>query len=98
MEDVSLLRLERVARNIIQTHLQMEQVEANLGNIYLAHGYNADNDLVGIWGYMDVARDMEFNEGTTLDEVRQALLNDAAGTIEMMAERGLLDGPGKGHT
>jgi hypothetical protein len=92
-----MVRLERIARNIIQTHLRMERVDANLGNIYLAHGYNAANNLAGVWGYMDVARDLEFNEGTSLDEVRQALLNDAAGTIEMMAERGLLDGPGKGH-
>jgi hypothetical protein len=61
VEDVSLVRLERIARNLVHSHLRLEQVEANLGNIYLAHGYNADNELVGIWGYMDVARNMEFN-------------------------------------
>ena len=96
MEAMSLTRLERIARDIVHSHLRMEQVEANNGTIYLAHGFDAENNIVGIWGYCDVARNLEFHDGTTVEEVRQAMLNDAAGTIEMMAERGLLDGPGKG--
>jgi len=92
MEDIAMIRLERIARNLIDSDLRMERVEDNNGNIYFAHGLDAKGTIVGVWGYCGIARDMEFAKDTSIEDVRQALINDAAGMIELMAERGLLDG------
>ncbi len=90
MEDISLARLERIARNIITDRLRMERVEGDFGIIYLAHGTNADGNIVGLWGYRDKARDIEFKEDTSLDDVRQVLINDASGLMELLDEKGLV--------
>ena len=91
MESLELMRLERIARNLITDRLRMEQVEGNHGTIYIAHGINAERTIVGVWGHRGIARDMEFKDDTSLDSVRQNLVNDAAEHIEMMVEKDLID-------
>jgi len=86
MEDVSLERFERIARNAIQKNLKMERVELNEGIVYFAHGLNAEGTLVGTWASdiisgRDVARIHEFEPDTSLDMVRQALVTDAVGKL-----------------
>lgn len=83
MDEISLEKLERIARNAIHQHLRLEKVEGELGIIYFAHGLNADGEIVGVWGYNDQARVLEFKKDTKLDTVRQALITDAAGFLEM---------------
>jgi len=92
VEDKELIKLERVARNLINSRLQLTVVEGDLGNIYLATGLNAERTLVGLWGHRGVARDIEFKDGTSIEDIRAALVTDATGMIELFHERGLLDG------
>lgn len=84
-------RLERVAKNMIHDRLRMEQVEGNHGIIYIAHGLNPEGKLVGIWGHRGIARDLEFKDDASLDDIRQILVDDAASHIADLVDGDLID-------
>ena len=87
-----LERLERMARLMPVEKIAMHSVESQEGVIYFAYGPDNHGIVHGIWGHRDIARTMEFKKDTGIDHVRQVLVNDAAGHIGQLIEKGLLSG------
>ena len=92
MEGVVLERLERMARNMPVEKLKMHSVESREGVIYFAYGPDPQGVIHGIWGHRDMGRTLEFKKDTSIEDVRQVLVNDAAGHIEQLIGKGLLSG------
>ncbi len=90
MEGVSLERLERMALNMPVEKLGMFSLEAEQGVIYFAYGMAPTGAIHGIWGHRDIGRTVEFKKGTSIKNVRQLLVNDAAGHIEQLIQKGLI--------
>lgn len=91
MDDQALILMERMTRDLIKTNLRMEKVEGKRGTIYLAHGLDADGDVTGIWGYRGFSKVWNYKPETSLDSVRQHLMDHATEIIEDMVDRDLLD-------
>ena len=94
MEGVSLQRLERMARNMPVKKLAMHSIEDRQGVIYFAYGEASNGAIHGIWGYRDIGRTVEFKKDTSIETVKQLLVNDAVGHIEQLIEKGLLSDGG----
>lgn len=94
MEPIELERLERMARNMPVEKIQMKRIEHDEDEIFFAYGSAPSGEIHGIWGYRGIARTMEFKKDTTVEDVRQALVNDAAGTIERWIDKGLINARG----
>ena len=90
MEGVILERLERMARNMPVKKLVMRSVENEHGVIYFAYGSDREGKIHGIWGHREIGRTVEFKKGTSIENVRQLLVNDAAGHIEQLIQKGVL--------
>ena len=90
MEGVILERLERMARNMPVENLAMHSVDSEQGVIYFAYGPDVQGKIHGIWGHCEIGRTLEFKKDTPVETVRQLLVNDAAGHIEQMIQKGLL--------
>ena len=90
MEALELARLERVVRNMITSRLKMEKLDGKHGEIYLAHGLNAEGTIVGIWGSRGMAHTYEFEPDSQPGAVRQALVNHASGVIAEFVDRDML--------
>ena len=91
MEALELERLERVARNMIASHLKMEKLDGKHGEIYLAHGLNAEGTIIGIWGSRGMAHTYEFEKDSAPKAVRQTLFDHASGVIAEFVERDMID-------
>jgi hypothetical protein len=91
MGSKQVTNLEKIVRQMIVKNLRMEQVEGKHGTIYIAHGLNADGKIVGLWGSRGCAHDFEFNDGVTLDAIRQTLMDHAQGVIVEMVDRDIID-------
>ncbi len=92
MEGIILQRLERMARNMPVEKLAMHSVESSNGVIYFAYGSDKHGKIHGIWGHRDMGRTLEFKKDTSMEDVKQVLVNDAAGHIEQLIGKGLLSG------
>ncbi len=90
MEGVVLERLERMARNLPVEKLAMHSVDSGQGVIYFAYGLDVQGKIHGIWGHCEIGRTLEFKKGTSIENVRQVLVNDAAGHIEQLIQKGLM--------
>ena len=90
MEGVILERLERMARNMPVEKLAMHVIESEQGVIYFAYGSDPGGKIHGIWGHREIGRTLEFKKDTSIATVRQVLVNDAAGHIEQLIQKGLL--------
>lgn len=87
-----LEKLERMARLMPVKNLVMRSIESREGVIYFAHGMDGQGVIHGIWGHREIARTMEFKQGTSVKHARQTLVSDAAGHIEQLIQKGLLSG------
>ncbi len=92
MDNTALEKLERILRNLPITNPRMERVEGEFGVIYFGYGEAADGTPHGVWGSLDYGRTLEFEKGTSVDLVKQALVDDALGFIALCHEKGLLNG------
>jgi len=89
MEGITLERLERLARNMPVKKLAMHSVESEQGVIYFAYGTDVHGNIHGIWGHCDVARTVQFYAGTSIEHVRQVLVDNAAQWKEGLIQKGL---------
>lgn len=92
MEQESLVRLERIARNLPIGRLSMCRMDSSTGEIFFAYGRANDGVIHGVWGCRDIGRTLEFKKGTKIKEVKQVLVNDAAGHIGQLIDKGLMSG------
>jgi hypothetical protein len=90
MERVVLERLERMARNMPVEKLATHSIDSEQGVIYFAYGEDKTGKIHGIWGHREIGRTLEFKKGTSVSNVRRVLVNDAAGHIEQLIEKGLM--------
>lgn len=90
MEDISLVRLERIARNFPVDKLAMHSCDGTHGQIYFAYGKVPDGKWMGIWGCQNMAEVRVYSEDSEIAGIRQALVDRADQTMCDMAERGLL--------
>ena len=70
----------------------MRRVSGPTGEIFFAYGTANDGLIHGIWGHRDVGRTIQFKKDTKIKHVRQMLVNDAAGHIDQLMGKGLLNG------
>ncbi len=83
--------LERVARRLPGDSPQFGRIEdERYGVIYFATKLDSDRMYHGVWGCRGTARWLDFEPDTEIETVRQVLVNDAAGWVESMVEKGLL--------
>ena len=68
----------------------MHSCEGEQGVIYFAYGVDKKGIFHGIWGHRGIAEPIEFKKDTSLENVRQVLVNTAASHIEMLIREGLL--------
>ena len=91
METIELARMERVARNMINSHLKMEKLDGKHGEVYLAHGLNADGTIIGMWGSRGMMHTYEFEKDSKPAAVRQTLFDHASGVIAEFVDRDMID-------
>jgi hypothetical protein len=70
----------------------MYRMDGSTGEIFFAYGRANDGVIHGIWGHRDIGRTLEFKKGTKIKDVKQVLVNDAAGHIEQLIGKGLVNG------
>lgn len=93
MDDTQLERLTRIAGNLPCERATLERCDGKHGEIYFAYGVGHDGTIHACWGYAGLARTLDFKPDTSLKDVRQVLVNDAAYFIEGCAdERVFFDG------
>ena len=97
MADISLVRLERIARNLpIASDLEMIRVPTRFGDVFIAYGTDGVGTYHGVWGLRDIGRTISFSAGVPETKVKQMLLDDADWFGTLCAERGIYDMQG-GH-
>ena len=77
MESTELEKLERIARNLPCRYIEMERCDGIHGEIYFAYGTDDTGQVHGVWGHCGLAMTVDFINGVTLDQVRQALVDSA---------------------
>lgn len=92
MDGLSLEKLERLARALGIVNLRQERIDWTGGEIFYAYGEDSAGVVHGIWGCRGAGRSMTFSKDVRVDQVRQALINDAAGFVQEAQARGLLCG------
>ena len=94
MNTESLIKLERIARNLPITDVVMERTEFEHGEIFLAYGQDGNGQYHGVWGCRQWGRPVEFAKGVTEKQVKQALVDDAVDFVALSVEKGLVHGSG----
>ena len=95
MEQTALRILERIARNLPAEKLAYRMIEApEIGPVYIAWGKDGVGRYHGVGGIgeddvIDMARTLEFKEGSSIKQIRAALIQDAVNTAMALKPRGL---------
>ena len=84
MESTDLTRLERIANSLPCRKVQFERCAGPHGEIYFAYGQGDDGKIYGLWGHCGVAMTIDFEADSTLDGVRQTLVDKAHESAEQM--------------
>lgn len=95
MESASLVKLERIARNLPLKNMKMIRAETDIAEVFMAYGTMPDGRYAGLYGTglngHDLGQIGEFPEGFTEQQVRQDLINQAYEYLLLAKPRGLLD-------
>lgn len=99
MQDISLLRLERVLKNLpIVGEPTMLHTPCQHGEVYIGYGKDGNGVYHGAWGVgeggFDMGQPALFNPGVTEEQVRKVLFVAAADWAENCSIRGLYGGNG----
>lgn len=88
MNTSEIEKLTRLASRLPVKHLITERCDSDHGEIYFAYGEGQDC-IHGLWGYHGLARMLEFKMDASIENIRQVLVDDAAGFIDQLKERGV---------
>ena len=91
MGTAALTRLERIARNLPATRMDLGKAEAPFGTVYLAWGRDPEMRWHGVWGLRGMARICGFGPSYTAKDVQQLMVDDAAAFYQMADKRNMWD-------
>lgn len=86
--------VERIARNLPVTDLELHRADTDHGTLYFAFGLDSTNAYHGIWAFTEgpgVARVIEFTPDQSKAGVLNELKEDGYQFLSALAEKGMLD-------
>jgi len=86
--------VERVARNLPITGVELHRADTDHGTLYFAIGLDKNNAYHGVWAFTEgpgVCRPVEFKPNQSRAGVLNELKEDGYQFLSALAEKGMLD-------